>query len=263
MLKRKDFIKAIIGNAAVLLLALVFFTFSVFAWFRFINYESETEHHINVGSFKVDIRDNDESSAVYTDQYNINLENMYPMTVTEAYIKKYINKQIYRFDVVNKGTVPAMYRFVVTATDKDKQGNVISDSVTPRLSQQLKYSLIVDRDYAFLYEEYDIWYLNPNIPEDQYVFGTMPNIPSTNTSLQKCLDSVTVTLSAGEESFNTTYGEIKQGESVYFSICFWLSDQAIFETAAKKSTTITLKAFFMQSVGNDKKWDPDWQTWGT
>jgi len=256
LLKRKDIITAIISNSMVLLLALVFFTVSVFAWFRFINYESQTKHHIFVGNFKVDIRDNDAETGQFAGALNIDLKDMYPMTEDKAYSVKYDNKQLYRFQIVNLGDVPAMYRFVVSVTD--------SDSNKP-LSQQLKYSLMVDRDYEFLefLEMLDFWFFNTDAPPNQYVFNTWLDAPRVdNISLQDCLDAVT--LDSSKEEFNATNGEIKQGESVYFSICFWLSDQATLNTAANKTTTITLKAFFMQSVGG-ARWPSDgsWQDWGT
>lgn len=283
-MKRHGITKAIISNIAICLIALVFFAVSVFAWFMSI-YDTKTEHKIFISNFKVDLRDDKDAPQGFSEAKTVKLENMRPMTKALAYADISQN-HTYRFDVINQGTVSAMYRFVIAAEDKMKK--VSSDPNEPEialpggdsalLSWQLKYSLKISRyNPGQLPLPVADWLF-----EDQYVFDSdllTPIEKANNTTLQKALDSRTVKFGdpyAVPDPIEDTYfngmefdwelmeeiegfGEINatNAKAVYYEIYFWLSEKATLDSTNLvisgqryvKTATLIVNGHFMQLIG--------------
>lgn len=276
MKKKHGIIKAIISNIAVCLIALIFFVSSAFAWFIFI-YQSETPNYIYVGSFKVDLRDDPNIAGGFTSALNVDLKNIRPMNEELAY-NDLSENHVYRFQLINTGTVHAMYRFLITAEDRFK--NVANGTYLPLdndaapLSSQLKYSMRLSFDLNELLSFAPNEWMLP----DQYVYEDLLSEEEKeyNYSLQEIFDMITVKpgdpnadppIEDGFLGEGEGYGEIKSGTTIYYDICFWLSEKATLESANKiidgqkyvKTATLTFNAYFMQSIGG-AKWPLDWAT---
>ncbi len=261
---KKAIKKAIISNAAVLVLALIMFVSATAAWFT-VAFQSDTEHKIFIGEFKVDKWDTGDKFA---SALNINMTDMYPMTNTEAYNKADNQNHSYRFQLTNAGTVHAMYRFYITASGE-------GDADEYKLSRQLKYSVRYNRTMSTLVgytaNQWTTLYSRYN---NQYVFDDLLTTAekAANTTLQKALDALTVTpeipanysnplnpIERVPEKF-TTVGELQASSAtmsnIYYEICFWLADKATIDSAANKTASITIGAYFKQTVGG-----ANWDNW--
>lgn len=247
-MKKHQIKGAIISNVAILLIALVFFVSSVYAWFEFV-YKSETEHYIFIGSFKVDLRDNATGPDGFAQALNIDLKNMYPTTATVAQTNV-ANNHRYLFQIINLGNVYAMYRFIITSDDK-------SDPVP--LSQQLKYSIRVGYSPGSGRWRYSDYVFDDLLDDDEKL---------NNLTLQQCLDSFTVRTDAMGETYGD-YGEVRATTPgpIYYDICFWLGEKATLDTANEdagsgiwqgKKATLTINAYFMQSTGG-ARWPDRWE----